>query len=214
MHTTTHPQPSVLTPQLLADLLDPGLTMTEVADRHQIPLLDLPAMVASETFRTHAAALAEAESIRETALAPLRRSRALHVLTALTAREPTSATQAESARRAATTLLKETPPKAHAHDESPNRGVPGTSALRADHPSPSPSATPAMQSRDSSPPRSRPPSTSSTPSSSNNPCDPSDPSDPDDPAEFLEELRTVLAAIVANVEPNAATPIFAPRPPE
>ena len=126
MHTTTHPQPSALTPQLLADPLDPGLTMTEVADRHQIPLLALPALVASDTFRTQAAALADAESIRETALAPLRRARAFQVLTTITAREPTSATQAESARRAATTLLKETSPKGHAHDESSNRGVPGT----------------------------------------------------------------------------------------
>jgi hypothetical protein len=196
MHTTTHLKPSILTPQLLADLLDPGLTLSEVADRHQIPLLDLPALVASDTFRAHAAALAEAESIRETALAPLRRARALHVLTTLTAREPTSATQAESARRAATTLLKETCP---------------------------PSETPAMQSRDSSPSSSRPPSTpftpstpstSSTPSPSTTPSQPSDPDNLEDPAEFLEELRTVLAAIVANVEPNAATPIFAPPRPE
>jgi hypothetical protein len=187
MHTTTHPQPSALTPRLLADLLDPGLSLSDIADRHQIPLLDLPAMVASETFRTHAAALAEAESIRETALAPLRRARALHVLTTLTSREPTSVTQAESARRAATTLVKETCP---------------------------PSETPAMQSRDSSPSSSRPPSTPSTPSPSTTPSQPSDPDNPEDPAEFLEELRTVLAAIVANVEPNAATPIFAPPDPK
>ena len=195
MHTTTQPQPSVLTPRLIADLLDPALSMPEVAERHQIPLLDLPALVASDTFRAQAAALAEAESIRETALAPLRRSRALHTLTILTAQEPTSATQAESARRAATTLLKETTPQGHAHDASSNRGVPV--------PSDPLSVTPAMQSRDSSSLPSRPafPQTDSV-----------DMSDPDTPTEALEELRTLLAAIASGLDPNATPHPTPPTP--
>ena len=45
MHTTTHPQPSVLTPQLLADLLDPGLTLSEVADRRTIHTAARPDLI-------------------------------------------------------------------------------------------------------------------------------------------------------------------------
>jgi hypothetical protein len=192
MHTTTHPQPSVLTPRLLADLLDPGLTLNEVADRHQIPPLDLPALVASDTFRAHAVALAEAESIRETALAPLRRSRALHILTTITAQEPTSATHAESVRRAANTLLKETHRDGHAHDESANRGVP--------NPRPS-SVTPPMQSRDPAPF----PSLPAFP-----PAALPVASEPDNPDEAPEELGTLLAAIVTSVDPNAPASPFVP----
>lgn len=103
MNTTTNPA-------VLRELLNPDTPLDQIAERHDLPIPDLLAILESDDFHAAADALARAESIRAAALAPVRRERALRSLTALAGQEPTSATHAESVRRAATAILKETRP--------------------------------------------------------------------------------------------------------
>jgi hypothetical protein len=100
MNTTNH--------AVIRELLNPDTPLDQIAERHDLPIPDLLAILESDAFHAAADALARAESIRTAALAPVRRERALRSLTALASQEPTSATHAESVRRAATAILKET----------------------------------------------------------------------------------------------------------
>lgn len=149
MNTTTIP------PALLRDLLDPDTDLAAIAERHDLPIPALLEILESDAFREQADMLARAESIRAAALAPVRRERALRTLTTLASQEPTSATHAESVRRAATAILKET--RATPADQPTSQPAPNPAARTPPHsPSPPPSAPsppPTMPSPSSTPSR-------------------------------------------------------------
>lgn len=138
-NTTTIP------PALLRDLLNPDSDLAAIAERHDLPIPALLDILESDAFREQADMLARAESIRAAALAPVRRERALRTLTALASQEPTSATHAESVRRAATAILKETraTPAGHATNLPTTQPAPNPAARTPPTP-PFPSALSAL----------------------------------------------------------------------
>lgn len=101
--------------RLIRDLLDPDLDTPEIARRHKAEPADLRAAVRSPAFQTAAAAMREVDEARTAALLPVHRSRALQRLARIVAQPAETTAQTESARRAATALIRA-----------------GRSALRAD----------------------------------------------------------------------------------
>lgn len=100
---------------LIRDLLDPDLDTPEIARRHHAEPEDLRAAVRSPAFQTAAAAIREVDEARTAALLPVQQARAMHRLARIAAQPAETTAQSESARRAATALIRA-----------------GRSALRAD----------------------------------------------------------------------------------
>lgn len=91
---------------LIRDLLDPDLDTAEVARRHHAGPEDLRAAVRSPAFRAAAAAMREVDEARTAALLPAQQARAVQRLARIAAQPAETTAQAESARRAATALIR------------------------------------------------------------------------------------------------------------
>lgn len=112
-------------PDLLRDLLDPALTSMEVMQRHHLDPHAYRAAVRSQAFHDAAEALQDADQERTARLTPLVHARALHTLSRIANQPTTTPSQTESARRAATALLKSV-----RHAEPSSRGADLQSATR------------------------------------------------------------------------------------
>lgn len=129
---------------LVRDLLDPDLDTAEIQRRHGVGPDDLRAIVRSAAFRTAAAAIHEVDEARTAALLPAHKARAVRRLATIAAQPAETTAQAESARRAATALIRckpEAPARrtpSEAHDSTPpERGH------ASDRPPPTPPRNPA-----------------------------------------------------------------------
>jgi hypothetical protein len=135
------PSPDTPAPNLLRDLLDPGLTSIEVAQRHDLGPIAFRDAVQSQAFREAAEALRDADLARTELLAPLMHARALHTLARIADQPTTTPSQTESARRACTALLK-----AGRHAAPALRGADSQSSGRAQPeplpPTPAPNPNP------------------------------------------------------------------------
>ena len=124
-------------PDLLRDLLDPALTSMEVMQRHHLDPHAYRAAVRSQAFHEAAEALQDADQERTARLTPLVHARALHTLSRIANQPTTSPSQTESARRAATALLKSV-----RHAEPSSRGADLQSASRTQRKPPTRNPTP------------------------------------------------------------------------
>lgn len=91
---------------LVRDLLDPDLDTAEIQRRHGVGPDDLRAIVRSPAFRAAAAAIHEVDEARTAALLPAHKARAVRRLAAIANQPAETTAQAESARRAATALIR------------------------------------------------------------------------------------------------------------
>lgn len=91
---------------IIHDLLDPNLDTAEIARRHAVDPHQLRAIVRSPAFRTAAAAIHEIDETRTAALLPAHKARAVRRLAIIAAQPAETTAQAESARRAATALIR------------------------------------------------------------------------------------------------------------
>lgn len=116
--TTTHPQTepfSVLTEALLADFDNPDLSELDLAHRHALTLDELHAITDAPAFREALSLITQIRAVRRPLLIARAESHAVQILTALSARDPTSATAAKEVRlaiKALLTLLNPTTPNA------------------------------------------------------------------------------------------------------
>jgi hypothetical protein len=103
-----HPVPALPAPHqaLLADFDDPDLTTLDLARRHALTLDDLAAIAAAPAFARALALLRALAEVRRPLQIARAEARAAETLTALTARDPTSATAAKEVRLAVKDLLK------------------------------------------------------------------------------------------------------------
>lgn len=132
---------------LIRDLLDPDLDTAEIARRHAVDPAELRAVVRSPAFRTAAAAIHEVDQTRTAALLPAHKARAVRRLATIAAQPAETTAQAESARRAATALIrcKADPLPDHEPTDHP---TPGRSAHPTDSPdTPSPTTPPSIPGR-------------------------------------------------------------------
>jgi hypothetical protein len=129
---------------LIRDLLDPDLDTTEIARRHAVDPADLRAVVRSPAFRAAAAAIHEVDQTRTAALLPAHKARAVRRLATIAAQPAETTAQHESARRAATALIRckadplpDPDPAGDPESAAPDSEDLVWSALRADAPNPS-----------------------------------------------------------------------------
>lgn len=124
---------------LIRDLLDPDLDTAEIARRHAVDPADLRAVVRSPAFRAAAAAIHEVDQTRTAALLPAHKARAVRRLATIADQPAETTAQHESARRAATALIrcKADPLPNPDPTGASESAAPGRSALRADAPNPS-----------------------------------------------------------------------------
>jgi hypothetical protein len=110
-HTDSQPArtpDSLVTDELLSDLLDPSKSVFDICHAHGLTLDELAQATDSERFRRATLLLNHIADRREHALAPLRRERALEALDRIANQQPTTATHTETIRRAAATFAKAT----------------------------------------------------------------------------------------------------------
>lgn len=101
------PKPNQTIPHpLLTDLLDPALSLPEIARRHDLPLPEVAQILESQTFTEAAAVVVEAAAVRARLLQPLMRQRALHATCRVMGQDTTSAARAESVRKAVNMILR------------------------------------------------------------------------------------------------------------
>lgn len=91
---------------LLTDLLDPALSLPEVARRHDRPLPEVAQILESQAFAEAAAVVVAAAALRADLLRPLTHARAFHATCRVMDQDITSAARAESVRKAVHMILR------------------------------------------------------------------------------------------------------------
>lgn len=112
----THPKSNQIIPHpLLTDLLDPALSLPEVARRHDLPLPEVAQILESKAFAEAAAVVVAAAALRADLLRPLTHARAFHATCRVMDQDITSAARAESVRKAVHMILRWSGPGSKEH---------------------------------------------------------------------------------------------------
>ncbi len=103
----TPPKPNQAIPHpLLTDLLDPALSLPDIARRHDLPLPEVAQILESQAFAEAAAVVVAAAALRADLLRPLTHARAFHATCRVMDQDITSAARAESVRKAVHMILR------------------------------------------------------------------------------------------------------------
>jgi hypothetical protein len=103
----TPPKPNQPIPHPhLTELINPALSLPDIARRHDLPLPEVARILESQAFAEAAAVVVEAAAVRARLLQPLMRQRALHATCRVMGQDTTSAARAESVRKAVNMILR------------------------------------------------------------------------------------------------------------